>query len=84
MQFAIPYLIVINALALYFMYQDKRNAKKRQLRIPEAVLLGTALLGGSLGGTLGMILFHHKTRKPRFSIGLPVILVVQAVFLLIE
>ncbi len=46
----------------------------RRGRIPEATLLGLALAGGALGGLAGMRLFHHKTRKARFFVGLPVML----------
>ena len=71
------YLILINALGLLFMLLDKQFAKKGMYRIPEAVLLGTALLGGSLGCLLGMYLFRHKTRKAKFRYGIPLILALQ-------
>ena len=71
------YLILINALALLLMRADKQKARRRQWRIPEALLFGAALLGGSAGGVLGMLLFAHKTRKPLFSIGLPVLLILH-------
>ena len=53
---------------------DKRKAVRRRWRIPEATLLGLCLLGGALGGLAGMHLFHHKTRKARFFVGVPVML----------
>ena len=81
MQTLLPYLITINALGLYLMHQDKRNAVLRCARVPEAVLILIALLGGSAGAAVGMLLFRHKTRKPLFSIGLPVILLVQTAIL---
>lgn len=71
------YLILINAIEALLMLLDKRNAQRRRWRVPERWLLALALLGGSLGGLLGMLLFRHKTRKPRFSVGFPVILAVQ-------
>lgn len=40
-----------------------------------------AVLGGSVGALLAMQIFHHKTKKPKFSIGIPCILIVQAVAL---
>ena len=67
------YLLLINALACLLMLIDKKKAQHHRWRIPEKVLLTTALLGGSLGGCLGMFLFRHKTRNPAFSIGLPVL-----------
>lgn len=59
------------------MLTDKLQAKKGGGRIPERVLLGVALLGGSFGCFLGMILFRHKTRKPRFAMGFPAILLLH-------
>lgn len=71
------YLIIINAAGMLLMLLDKHRAKQKMWRIPEAVLIGVAILGGSLGGIAGMHLFRHKTRKPKFFIGLPVILAIQ-------
>ena len=74
MQYLWYYLILINALAFFLMRADKQKARRRRWRIPEAVLFSAALAGGSLGGTLGMLLCRHKTRKPLFAIGFPVLL----------
>ena len=82
MQEFVPYLILINALELCLMHRDKKLAQKHRWRIPEAALMTICALGGSLGGTLGMILFRHKTRKPLFSIGMPILLILH-IFLLI-
>lgn len=71
------YLIVINALSLGLMLADKLRAKKNLWRIPEATLIGVAALGGSFGCLLGMRVFRHKTRKPKFFVGVPIILVLQ-------
>ena len=71
------YLLIINALGFVIMLADKRRARKKLWRIPESTLLTVALLGGSAGTLVGMRLFHHKTRKPKFSIGIPLILALQ-------
>lgn len=71
------YLLIINALGLLIMLVDKEKAKKHLWRIPESTLLTVAALGGSVGCYAGMRLFHHKTRKPKFYIGVPVIFAVQ-------
>ena len=76
------YLLIINAIAFLFMLLDKRRAQKNAWRIPEATLLSLAILGGSFGAALGMRLFRHKTRKPQFSLGLPVILVLHILLLI--
>lgn len=61
------------------MLADKEKAKKRLWRVPEATLLTVAALGGSIGCLAGMKVFHHKTRKPKFYIGIPVILALQLI-----
>ena len=58
---------------------DKKKAINGQWRIQEKVLLGTSFLGGAAGGLLAMHLFHHKTQKPYFSIGVPAMLVLQVI-----
>ncbi|MCQ2082063.1 MAG: DUF1294 domain-containing protein [Lachnospiraceae bacterium] len=61
---------------------DKLKAKKRSFRIPEATLFLVAIIGGSIGSILGMYIFRHKTRHHLFTIGMPVILVVQIIVVL--
>lgn len=61
------------------MLADKARAKKKLWRIPERVLLLIALCGGSLGILLGMYAVRHKTKHPKFSIGVPVMMIAQAV-----
>jgi uncharacterized membrane protein YsdA (DUF1294 family) len=68
------YLLSINLIAFVAMGLDKRKAKKGAWRIPEQTLISLVLLGGGIGGTIGMYFFRHKTKKPRFFIGFPVIL----------
>lgn len=62
---------------------DKKRAEKKQWRISEATLLLFAAIGGSMGAWLGMRLFHHKTRHPKFYIGVPVIFLVQVMMVVL-
>ena len=71
------YLVLMNALGLVLMFADKQFARKKKRRIPESTLLLTAMLGGSVGSFVGIHLFRHKTRKRRFYLGIPLILVGQ-------
>lgn len=71
------YLLLINALGFLLMLADKHKARRKQWRIPEATLMTVAALGGSLGSLLGMYTFRHKTRHPKFYLGIPAILAVQ-------
>ena len=75
----IAYLLIINAVGFTLMLLDKYKAKKKRWRIPEATLLGTAAIGGSIGVLLGMYCFRHKTRHPQFSVGVPLILGIQLI-----
>ena len=71
------YLFVVNVAAFILYGVDKHRAKKGAWRIPEKVLLGIAVIGGSAGALAGMSYFHHKTRHRRFKYGLPIILLVH-------
>lgn len=73
------YLIIINAAGFLLMLADKRKARRGAWRIPEATLIGTAALGGSIGVLAGMYLVRHKTRHLKFTLGVPFILIVQLV-----
>ena len=71
------YLNLINIIAFLAMYIDKRKAKKGKRRIPEKTLFILVGLGGGIGGILAMYLFRHKTKKTRFVIGFPAILIFE-------
>ena len=73
------YLFIINAVGFAVMLADKYKAKKNLWRIPEATLLGIAVIGGSIGVYAGMRLFRHKTLHLKFSIGVPIILAIQII-----
>ncbi len=75
------FLFIINLAAFLCMLIDKRRAILHRWRISESTLFLLAFFGGSLGVLLGMVAFHHKTKKLRFVIGIPVIILIQ--FLLI-
>ena len=75
----ILYLIAVNALSFLLMLADKHRARKKLWRIPERTLLGAAVIGGSFGSLVGMYLFRHKTKHPKFSVGIPVILMLQVI-----
>ena len=75
-------LAILNILAFILFGIDKFQAIKNKRRIPEATLLGIALIGGALGSIAGMYFFHHKTLHKRFVFGLPLIFVLHICLLL--
>ena len=75
------YLASVNLAAFVLYGIDKYKARRGLWRIPESVLLFASAAGGSAGALLGMYVFHHKTKKPRFFIGVPVMLLLHLVIL---
>lgn len=79
----IIFLIIINIISFLAMWIDKYKAKKGKWRIPEKTLIILSLVGGSIGSLCGMYTFRHKTKKMRFSIGIPAILIFQILLIVV-
>lgn len=77
MNTAMIYILIMNVIGYCLMGLDKHRARTRQWRVPEKILFGAALLGGSAGAWAGMYVFHHKTRHWYFVVGIPLILAAQ-------
>ncbi|WP_435018108.1 DUF1294 domain-containing protein [Tundrisphaera sp. TA3] len=60
---------------------DKRQASLGNRRVPEAVLLNLALIGGSPAALVAMMTLRHKTRKRSFQIAFAAVVLIQAVAL---
>lgn len=73
------YLAVVNILTIIVFGVDKMNAKSNRQRVRIVTLLGLAFIGGSVGALIGMYGFHHKTKKAYFTVGVPLILLMQVV-----
>ena len=73
------YLAVVNILTIIVFGVDKMNAKSNRQRVRIVTLLGLAFIGGSVGALIGMYGFHHKTKKAYFTVGVPLILLLQVV-----
>ncbi len=76
------YLLVINVLTFFIFRMDKKAAVHNRWRTPEATLLGLCLIVGAAGGFIAMHVFHHKTRKPLFAAGVPVMIAVHILLIL--
>lgn len=72
---------------VFFLYgMDKSRAQRGAERIQESVLIVTSFLMGGLGAMFGMVVFNHKTSKPkfRFLVPLSVIFNFVALFLILN
>jgi uncharacterized membrane protein YsdA (DUF1294 family) len=79
MKYILIYLLFINIIGFLAMGIDKFKAQKGWWRIPEATLMTLCLLGGGIGTIAGMYTFRHKTKKLKFTIGMPTILIVEII-----
>lgn len=83
----IIYFVVINLLAVVITAFDKSAARKGNWRISEKTLLVVSALGGSIAMLATMYVIRHKTKKMKFMIGIPLIILAQlgiAVFILVN
>lgn len=79
MKYYFCYLLLINAISFIVAVTDKIKALRNKWRISELSLFLLAIFGGSVGLLLGLLLCNHKTRKKKFMIGIPVIIIIQVV-----
>ena len=78
----IIYIIIINLIGFLVMWIDKKKAQKGAWRISEHTLFAITLLGGGIGTIAGMYTFRHKTKKMRFVIGFPTILMTEIILVI--
>ena len=71
------YLAVISFVAFVMTVWDNHCARRGKWRVPERSLITVSLLGGSVMMLLTMKLVRHKTKHPKFMVGIPVIIVLQ-------
>lgn len=78
----ILYVLIINLIGFLIMGIDKFKAQKGYWRTPEKTIFTITLLGGGVGTVAGMYVFRHKTKKMKFTIGLPTILISEIVLII--
>lgn len=73
------FLLIMNIVAFVMFGNDKSKAQRKQRRVRENKLFRVCFFGGAIGGMIGMHVFRHKTQKKRFSVGIPILFVLQLV-----
>ena len=76
------YLAVINIISFVAMRIDKKRAKKHKYRISEGFLIALSIFGGAVGSLIGMVVYKHKTSKKKFYKGIPIIYLLNQIFIL--
>ena len=79
----INYLIIVNTLGFFINIADKQAAIHKRRRVPEAALWTMGLIGGAAGSYIAMKLFRHKTRHKSFMLGMPLLIVLDIIFIII-
>ena len=80
--FQLVFIGVASVIGAVLTVYDKIAAKAApKHRVPEAILVCFGVLGGALFMYIIMQIIRHKTRKPKFSVGFPVIILLQIVLL---
>ena len=77
----IVWCALLSLISIFVTIHDKHSAGKHRRRTPEKTLLLLACLGGSAAMYLTMLLIRHKTKHPKFMLGIPVIIAVQIIIL---
>ena len=78
---ATVWLLTVNAIAIVLMKRDKQYAKEEKRRIRESTLLVVALAGGALGMYYAMYKYKHKTLHKKFTICVPLFIVLHFAFI---
>jgi len=73
----VMYFFIINLFAIFLMKYDKVKAINNQYRVSEKTLFLIALILGGIGIYIGMYLFRHKTKHVKFTVGIPLIIILN-------
>ncbi len=75
----IGYIIIINIISFFIMLYDKRQAIFHNFRISEKTIFIISLLLGGIGTYVGMYVFRHKTKHLKFTIGIPIVIILNII-----
>ncbi len=78
MVFLAAYAAVMSAAGFCVCACDKRAAIKGKTRVSERALLAIAALGGAVGVYAAMLMLRHKTRRLKFMLIMPLLILLQA------
>ena len=74
---AVLYALFINLYGFFLVVRDQSASKKTNRRGPASSFLWNAVLGGGCGQLAAMVIKRHNTDNPAFTVGIPMILLLQ-------
>ncbi len=77
------YLIFINIFTFITFGIDKYKSIKNKYRVKEKTLFILSIIGGFVGAILAMKIFRHKTLKPSFKYGIPIICIIELIIIFV-
>lgn len=81
-KYIVAYIIIINVITYIVYAYDKNQAKKHKWRVRESTLLFLAFAMGSVGALAAMYITIHKTKHKKFTIGVPLLLILNIIILI--
>ena len=78
-EFCVIYFVLINLISVIITVYDKYCAVNNKWRVKEFTLLLFSALVGSISMYITMQIIRHKTKKMKFMLGIPIIIVFQFV-----
>ncbi len=79
--YIITILLILNIFGFVLVSLDKYKAKNKLWRIPERSFFILSIMGGSIGVYIGLFVFNHKTRNWYFMSVMPLIILIQIIFI---
>lgn len=73
------YILIINLISYFSMKFDKQFAIKNQRRISEKTLFTYSIILGATGTYIGMYKFRHKTKHIKFTVGIPICIILNMI-----
>lgn len=74
--------VIMSIIAFIMMGVDKSLARHNKRRISEKALMLSALFMGGAGAYIGMHTFRHKTKHLKFTLGVPLLIVVNVAIII--
>lgn len=76
------YLMIVSIIGVILTIYDKRASKHSARRVPEKTLMLFSAIGAGLPMYLTMHFIRHKTKHNKFMIGIPVIMIFEALVII--
>ena len=78
----VAWVVFFSIYGIHLTRKDKRAANNNKWRVKEITLIIVSMLGGSVAMYATMLKSRHKTNHKKFMLGIPAIILLQAVLII--